>query len=108
MFEKEQSTPVFPCAVLRPLVLLLDAFKQGKELQSLDIHHTRFAGYTTVLKVFITGIDSFHRHEEVHESSRVNYFIMPVIDEMAPIPQYTQAVKMRSVVTLVFRYTVDW
>lgn len=73
----------------------MGAFKPGEELQSPDIHHTQFAGYTTVLKVFVTGIGSFHRTEKVHESCSVNYFIVPVINEIAPIPQCTQAVKMR-------------
>lgn len=88
VWERTIHTSASLCC-LYPLVLPMGTFKTGEELQSLDVHHAHFAGYTTILKVFITRIDIFHRSKKVHESCKVNSFIMPLMDKVAPIPQCT-------------------
>lgn len=106
VFEEEQPTLVLACAAC-PLVLLMGAFKPGKELPSW--HPPYPAGWLhSSSEGFVTAADSFHRSWKVCESCRVNYFIMPVLYAIAPVPQCTQAVKMRLMVGLVFCNTMDW
>lgn len=74
----------------------MGAFKPGKEWQSGHppypvcwLHNSS--------EVFVTGTAA-STEAKIRESWRVNYFNMPALDDLAPIPQCTQAVRMRSVI----------